>query len=384
MTRRPGLRASVRAMVLGAVAGTVVACSGDTPPDAASPTVTAPPATAAPDDDAPAGGDAGRLSGELWLNPEGHAVVAQAEAEQAGDEAAAEEVAPLAEQPTATWFANPGNPFPDVEEVSLAAAAEDEVPVLVAYFVPLRDCRSYSAGGAADADEYLSWIGSFAAALGDRPAIVVLEPDAVPQAIVGCEGLDPAARYELLGQAVEILDRQPGARVYIDAGNASWIKDLPVLADALRASNVDQADGFSLNVSNFETTEVSADYGLALSQQLEQGAPPGEPTAHFVIDTSRNGQGPWSAPAGWEGDPEVWCNPPDRGLGIRPTTDTGNPLIDAYLWIKVPGESDGRCFRGTAGPEDPIRGMQDPEAGQWFPEQARELLEFANPPVAGS
>ncbi len=38
---------------------------------------------------------------------------------------------------------------------------------------------------------------------------------------------------------------------------------------------------------------------------------------------------------------EDWCNPPDRGTGALPTTTVDDPLIDAYLWIKVPGESDG-------------------------------------------
>ncbi|MBK5249795.1 MAG: glycoside hydrolase family 6 protein [Actinomycetales bacterium] len=32
-------------------------------------------------------------------------------------------------------------------------------------------------------------------------------------------------------------------------------------------------------------------------------------------------------------------------------------MIDAYLWIKVPGESDGQCYRGAGGPCDPERGM---------------------------
>ena len=78
--------------------------------------------------------------------------------------------------------------------------------MLVAYNVPGRDCGSYSAGGAAGVDAYLSWVGSFAAALGDRPAVVVLEPDAVPQALVGCPGVDPAARWLAERLGVELSD----------------------------------------------------------------------------------------------------------------------------------------------------------------------------------
>jgi endoglucanase len=102
----------------------------------------------------------------------------------------------------------------------------------------------------------------------------------------------------------------------------------------------------------------------------------------LVIDTSRNGQGPWVAPSGVYSDAEDWCNPPGRGLGIAPTTASSNPLIDAYLWIKVPGESDGQCYRGTGGPLDPERGIKDPAAGAWFAAQAHELIDLASPAVA--
>jgi len=104
---------------------------------------------------------------------------------------------------------------------------------------------------------------------------------------------------------------------------------------------------------------------------------------HAVIDTSRNGQGPWTPPAGngWP-DAQDWCNPPDRGLGARPTTNTGSALADAFLWVKIPGESDGQCDRGTGTGHDPARGgIADPAAGVWFPQQAVELVRNASPPI---
>ncbi|MEV4561729.1 glycoside hydrolase family 6 protein [Kitasatospora sp. NPDC049285] len=112
---------------------------------------------------------------------------------------------------------------------------------------------------------------------------------------------------------------------------------------------------------------------------------------HFVIDSSRNGKGPWTpAPGTYSGDPQTWCNPPPaprgagrcphgRSLGTRPTAATGEALLDAYLWIKVPGESDGSCTRGTAGPADPEYGTVDPAAGVWWPAQARSLAQLAAP-----
>ena len=107
-------------------------------------------------------------------------------------------------------------------------------------------------------------------------------------------------------------------------------------------------DGFAVNVSNFYTTEDSIEYGRQLSAKI--GDKP------FVIDTSRNGNGPWN-----EGDEdERWCNPPGRALGESPTTKTADPLVDAYLWVKRPGESDGECKGG-------------PKAGEWWPEYALDL-----------
>ncbi|MFI5427363.1 glycoside hydrolase family 6 protein [Aeromicrobium sp. UC242_57] len=68
-----------------------------------------------------------------------------------------------------------------------------------------------------------------------------------------------------------------------------------------------------------------------------------------VIDTSRNG-------AGSNGE---WCNPSGRALGPEPQAGTAGSL-DAYLWIKPPGESDGECGGG-------------PPAGEFWTERALEL-----------
>ncbi|HEY5479090.1 MAG TPA: glycoside hydrolase family 6 protein, partial [Gaiellaceae bacterium] len=106
-------------------------------------------------------------------------------------------------------------------------------------------------------------------------------------------------------------------------------------------------------------------------------------TTHFVIDTGRNGQGPWdySSKYSTAAIAQDWCNPPGRGVGIPPTTNTGNALVDAYLWIKVPGESDGSCNRSVVGSTtDPEwGGIVDPAAGAWFPQQALQLAQLANP-----
>jgi endoglucanase len=146
-------------------------------------------------------------------------------------------------------------------------------------------------------------------------------------------------------------------------------------------------------------------------------------TTHFVIDTSRNGQGPdamqsysaapYNQPSNVISTLQAgnWCNAPSAGLGLRPTADTSSvsPLLDAYLWVKTPGQSDGQCdvaggvrawdnadyvnpISGWPAPSsaafstfDPLWSVQlgavltDPAAGDWFPEQALGLALSANP-----
>jgi endoglucanase len=252
----------------------------------------------------------------------------------------------IADQPAALWPAGEIDPGPTVRAAIGSAAAEDRTALFVAYNIPHRDCGQHSAGGAADADSYRQWIGRFADALGDAKALVVLEPDAVAHIVDGCTpGEYHAEREQLLAEAIDRLKRQPNTKVYLDAGNPSWIRQPKKLVEPLRRAGVAKADGFSLNVSNFQTDAVTKEYGRRLSEDLDG--------KHFVIDSSRNGNGPL---------PGVWCNPPGRALGTAPTTSTGETALDAYLWVKRPGESDGTCEGG-------------PDAGQWWPEYALGLAD---------
>jgi endoglucanase len=114
------------------------------------------------------------------------------------------------------------------------------------------------------------------------------------------------------------------------------------------------ADGFALNVSSFYRTGTNIGYGRALSDRLGR--------AHFVIDTSRNGNG---ASPGQGGAPERWCNPPGRAIGVPPTTSTGHARVDALLWVKGAGNSDGACGQGA------------PPAGEWWPDYALALVRNA-------
>ncbi len=61
-------------------------------------------------------------------------------------------------------------------------------------------------------------------------------------------------------------------------------------------------------------------------------------------------------------------DPPGRALGETPTTKTADPLVDAYLWVKRPGESDGEC-KGVRRRRTAARVR--PEAGQVIELNAR-------------
>ncbi|WP_031076244.1 glycoside hydrolase family 6 protein [Streptomyces sp. NRRL S-118] len=283
----------------------------------------------------------------FWVNPDTKAAQALASHLRKGDAKNAELIRKIASQPVGAWVGSE-NPEQEARGYTEAAAKADRDAVLVLYNIPHRDCGQHSAGGAADGNAYRDWLDKVAKGIGDRPATVILEPDAVMHMVDNCTDAQyHEERYDLLRGAVERLKQQPRTKVYLDAGNAGWGKP-DQIHEPLQRAGIARADGFAVNVANFQTTEASKEYGKKVSAKAG-----GKP---FVIDTSRNGNGPYTG-----GDPaENWCNPPGRALGETPTTDTGDPLVDAYLWIKRPGESDGDCKGG-------------PKAGDWYPEYALEL-----------
>ncbi len=252
----------------------------------------------------------------------------------------------IAAEPQATWLGGwSGDVRSAVARRVNEAATAGAVPILVAYNIPQRDCGSHSAGGADSAAAYRTWIRELAAGASGRPAILILEPDA----LAGMDCLaaeDRATRLALLADALSVLASHGSLVTYVDAGHSAW-QPPDVIAARLRSVGISRAHGFSLNVSNFRPSEGEIHYGQAIAR-LTDGKP-------FVIDTSRNGPATVS---------QEWCNPAGRALGRTPTTDTGQELVDAYLWIKRPGESDGACNGG-------------PPAGAWWPEYGLGLAQRA-------
>ncbi len=431
------------------------------------------------------------IAQEATLLTEGHL------AEAAG-------LAQMLTTPQAVWFdgGTPAQVEQQVRTTMVEAALEGAVPVLVAYDIPGRDCSQYSAGGALTDADYQAWIAAFAAGIGNGKAVVILEPDALGNMPSDCS-LPAGADYPYTDQgritdlvdAVGDLEADPDTLVYLDGTHSAW-QQVGNIAQRLVEAGVQQAQGFFLNVSNYQYTSNNIAYGTWISDciayaqgsgqigssgveagtyqaetsffnnscpnQYWNGGPAtgyegtamnnyvpwndetpsstdlADPdtvvgidgtyandlasvdataTTHFVIDTSRNGDGPNPMTGGSDADmvnyeaapydqpasdistlqSGNWCNPPGSGLGLAPTANTGVPLVDAYLWVKIPGESDGECdsaggvrawdysaynpwdvSASAQGTFDPLWGQVDPAAGDWFGAQALQLIADAN------
>ena len=280
----------------------------------------------------------------FWINPTSNAQKT-ADSWRTTRPADAAQMDKIAQRSQAQWMGGwSGDIFTAVSNAVTTAAAAGATPVFVAYNIPQRDCGGLSAGGTTP-DLYKSWISAFANGLAGRRAVIILEPDALTQ--LSClNSTDQATRISLIQYAITAL-KAKGGLVYLDGGHSAW-KSASEQAALLTRASVAAADGFFLNVSNFQYTANSISYGKSVSALIGG--------KHFIIDTSRNGQGPTAD--------NQWCNPSGRGLGAAPTTFTADPIVDAYLWVKAPGESDGSC-----------NGY--PSAGTWMPDYGLGLANLS-------
>lgn len=302
------------------------------------------PKTPAP---TPTPGTVNALAGAtFWVDPSSNAKQT-ANAWRTSRPADALQMDKVASGASARWMGNWNtNIQADVDAAVTRIAGTGALPLFVAYNIPQRDCGGLSGNSTTTADAYKAWITAFANGIGARRAAIVLEPDAL--AAMDClSSADQQLRVSLLKFAVQTFSAKGGISVYIDAGHPGW-QSASTMASRLVNAGISLAQGFSLNISNFIGTPENVSYGSQISA-LVSGK-------HFIIDTGRNGVGPTAD--------SQWCNPAGRALGTLSTTSTGNSLVDALLWIKTPGESDGAC-------------NGNPAAGAWMPEYALGLAQRA-------
>ncbi|MBO4160069.1 glycoside hydrolase family 6 protein [Micromonospora sp. MMS20-R2-23] len=281
---------------------------------------------------------AGTISGPLYRDPT--TAVVRWVAANPGDSRVGVIRDKIASQPQARWFANFNPSTAQSEAASFVGAANSarQIPVLSIYEITNRDCGGASAGGAPDLNQYQTWVSNFARGLGNQTVIIILETDSL--ALLTCLNSNEInARNQAISTATRTLKAaNPNAKVYLDGGHSTWNSPSET-ANRLRAAGVQYADGFFTNVSNYNPTSSEANFGRNVINALNGMGLSGK---RQVIDTSRNG----GASGDWCGDDNT-----DRRIGQYPTTNTGDNNIDAYLWVKPPGEADG-C-RYTAGSFQP-------------------------------
>ena len=286
---------------------------------------------------------------------------------------------------------------------------------------------SCSAGLKQYKEEYIDQIASVLRQFSGRvPVVLVIEPDSLPN--LSTNLADPRCGNDATKSAYQggvsyavkaLAAADPHAAIYLDAGHGGWLgwkdnmKDFVQTIKGLGVS--DLIRGFASNVAGYQyvgevcptydfclnnahpnhpccsdpcgltsqwnPSHNEMQYALHLRKAMSEGIRGFVP--HMIIDTGRNGV------AGMRSDCANWCNIRGAGVGLAATTDTAKPsVVDAYFWLKTPGESDGcsqtlpdggSCPRfdedcasvDSIGfrPEEP----RAPEAGQWFDYQIKQL-----------
>ncbi|KAG5956763.1 hypothetical protein E4U58_006431 [Claviceps cyperi] len=279
----------------------------------------------------------------------------------------------------------------------------------VVYDLPDRDCAAAASSGeftirndgVAKYKNYIDTIRKIVLAYSDVRIMLIIEPDSLSNMVTNLNiskcSEAKSAYLEGVNYALRRLNL-PNVAMYLDAGHAGWL-GWPANQDSAAqlfakvykdAGSPSSLRGLVTNVANYNgwdtatpprytTGNVIYDekhYIHALSPLLERHGWAG---ARFITDQGRAGRQP-TGQTSWS----HWCNAKGTGFGIRPSANTGDPLLDAFVWVKPGGESDGtskvssRRYDYHCGFEDALKPA--PEAGQWFHEHFVQLLRNANPP----
>jgi len=285
------------------------------------------------------------------------------------------------------------------------AAGRGLVPLVTVSTLPGRSCETDGSGEefsatAEGAREYRAFIDNVSAVLmehSSQPVALVLEPHVL--AVLASRKPACAASQSTMEDSLAYAIRKlalANVSIYLDGGNAIWtgwddLRQALVEAAARILTKVgpgNRVRGFATNVGAYTPLvgdgvsrlasnnpfRNEVDYITHLAEDLHRNGIEG---MHFIVDTSRNGQ--LTVP----GMGRDWCNLAEAGMGERPRVVL-HPLIDAYVWVKPPGESDGTDVPGArrsepnCGSSAALRGA--PESG-WFDAAFVGLVERANPPL---
>jgi cellulose 1,4-beta-cellobiosidase len=290
---------------------------------------------------------------------------------------------------------------------------------------------------------------------GNLRIAVMVEPGALPSLVTStgvtrCGQAQSSGAYvQGIQYAVDRLNGSSNVYVYLDAGGSAqlgWPSTLGPAVSLLTSTAAGTArglagiDGVFVNAAGYgpahepflaASQTVSgnaiqsagfykwnpqieeATYAAALYAGLVGAGWPS--TTGVVLDTSRNGWGGSSRPPGASSAADVntfvgssridrrahrslACNVSGAGIGAVPQaapTDSPSAHLDAYLWIKPPGESDGSASSSTTAHPDsscdpsyttsygvPTGALANaPGQGSWFATQFTQLVQNAYPAI---
>jgi endoglucanase len=282
---------------------------------------------------------------QLWVDPRSSAALRAKELEVTDPRRAALFRQRFAEVPQALWLGGWLEDVGAAVRIAMQSAVERaEAPTFVIHDVPHLDCETTNLGRFGVERRYRQFIRDIAREIGNETAIVVLEPFAFePFQREPClSAEDREDMFRMLNDAVRVL--RENRRTFVYLGTGTFGRAVAAVATWLASAGLSNAHGFALNVGGHAATRELVEFGHAVSAR--------HAGAHFVIDTSQNG--------GSRTRKEP-CDLSGLRLGTVPTLRTFDPLIDAYHWLKRPGESDGWCPRA-------------PKAGAFWDEAALELV----------
>lgn len=359
---------------------------------------------------------------DIYVNPDYAVQIDKSIATHPADKALLDKVKSI---PTALWLDTIGaidggewrKPLAKHLDDALAEQNSKGKPVvtlIVVYDLPNRDCAALASNGElkVDADgvnkyktEYIDKLATVFKAHPNQRIVAIVEPDSLPNLATNlmvpkCAASDKAYRESVAYAVKTLSEASKNAYLYLDSAHSGWLgwddnrkKVAKIYKEVLdEAGGVTKIRGFISNVSNYtvlDSTKPPLDvfdyqfnpchdeWTFAAKMQASLAAE-GVTNNAWLIDTSRNGVG------GIRKDWGYWCNNMGAGLGERPQADP-KPGIDAYVWVKPPGESDGTSdmasprYDGFCGKENAAKPA--PEAGQWFDDYFVEVVKKANPPL---
>jgi cellulose 1,4-beta-cellobiosidase len=351
------------------------------------------------------------LDVDFFLNPD---YVASVEAAAQAAPADAEAIRKVKRYPTALWLdsiAATANIPKWLRQAKLQqqSSGKPTLSVFVVYDMPNRDCASKASAGelkvaengtARYRKEFIDPIAAAFAAHPDLPIVAIIEPDSLANLatnmnIPACsEAKD--TYIQSVAYAIQKLGL-PNVSLYLDAAHSGWLgwdnnreKAVKVWKQVLKlAGGVDSIRGFATNVSNYthlsnrdgaalEPTDPCYNELIYVKKLYFSLKDHGIKDKGFIIDTSRNGKG--GIRKAWGN----WCNIKGAGLGERPQAAPAQ-FVDAYFWVKPPGESDG-ISDPTQPRFDPDCQSGDsakdaPQAGKWYQSYFLDLVRNAMPPL---